>query len=105
MEAAMTEAAIRIDAVSKIYAGGKQALDSVSFNVPRGQIFGLPGPNGAGKSTLINILAGLVNKTGGRASVWGFDIDADPRNATYSMGFVPPEIVLDPSSTPFETLD
>src|SRR3546814_7404954 len=43
MEAAMTEAAIRIDAVSKIYAGGKQALDSVSFDVPRGQIFGLLG--------------------------------------------------------------
>src|SRR3546814_18268234 len=41
MEAAMNEAAIRIDAVSKIYAGGKQALDTVSFDVPRGEIFGL----------------------------------------------------------------
>src|SRR3546814_3060348 len=105
MEAAMNEAAIRIDAVSKIYAGGKQALDSVSFDVPRGQIFGLLGPNGAGKSTLINILAGLVNKTGGRASVWGFAIDADPRNATYSIGIVPQEIVFDPFFTPFDTLE
>ncbi len=43
----------------------KLALDEVSFDVPRGQIFGLLGPNGAGKSTLINILAGLVVKTGG----------------------------------------
>src|SRR3546814_7150307 len=101
----MTEAASRIDAVSKIYAGGKQALDSVSFDAPRGQIFGLLGPNGAGKSTLINILAGLVNKTGGRASVWGFDIDADPRNAKYSIGIVPQEIVFDPFFTPFETLE
>jgi len=37
----MSEAAIRIDSVSKLYAGGKQALDNVSFEVPRGQIFGL----------------------------------------------------------------
>lgn len=101
----MTQAAITIDAVSKIYAGGKLALDKVSFDVPRGQIFGLLGPNGAGKSTLINILAGLVNKTGGHASIWGFDIDADPRNAKYSIGIVPQEIVFDPFFTPFETLE
>ena len=61
----MTDAAIRISDLAKTYAGGKQALDGVSLDVPRGQIFGLLGPNGAGKSTLINILAGLVNKTGG----------------------------------------
>ena len=67
MPAAMisTEAAIRIEALSKTYKGGKRALDSVSFDVPRGQIFGLLGPNGAGKSTLINILAGLVVKSSG----------------------------------------
>lgn len=101
----MTEAAISIDAVSKIYESGKQALNKVSFDVPRGQIFGLLGPNGAGKSTLINILAGLVNKTSGRASIWGFDIDDNPRNAKNSIGIVPQEIVFDPFFTPFETLE
>jgi ABC-2 type transport system ATP-binding protein len=101
----MTEAAIRIEGVSKLYQGGKQALDDVSFDVPRGQIFGLLGPNGAGKSTLINILAGLVNKTSGRASIWGFDIDENPRNAKNSIGIVPQEIVFDPFFTPFETLE
>src|SRR3546814_8525733 len=40
-----------------------------------------------------------------RASVWGFDIDADPRNAKYSIGIVPQEIVFDPFFTPFETLE
>ncbi|MBA3879103.1 MAG: multidrug ABC transporter ATP-binding protein [Sphingobium sp.] len=101
----MTDAAISIDRLSKTYAGGKRALDEVSFDVPRGQIFGLLGPNGAGKSTLINILAGLVNKTSGSASIWGFDIDAHPRNAKASIGIVNQEILFDPFFTPFETLE
>ena len=45
----MDEPAIRIDPLCKTYAGGKRALDGISFDVPRGQIFGLLGPNGAGK--------------------------------------------------------
>ncbi|HWK34779.1 ABC transporter ATP-binding protein [Sphingomonas sp.] len=101
----MTEAAIAISGLCKTYQGGKRALDDVSFDVPRGQIFGLLGPNGAGKSTLINILAGLVNKTSGAASIWGFDIDAHPRNAKASIGIVNQEILFDPFFTPFETLE
>ena len=102
---AATEPAIRIESLSKVYAGGKLALDEVSFDVPRGQIFGLLGPNGAGKSTLINILAGLVMKTGGKAVIWGFDIDEHPRNAKRSIGVVPQEIIFDPFFTPRETLE
>ena len=101
----MTEAAISIQNLSKTYAGGKRALDDVSIDVPRGQIFGLLGPNGAGKSTLINILAGLVNKTQGSATIWGFDIDKHPRNAKASIGIVNQEILFDPFFTPFETLE
>lgn len=100
-----TDAAISIQGLAKTYAGGKRALDGVSFDVPRGSIFGLLGPNGAGKSTLINILAGLVNKTGGHASIWGFDIDAHPRNAKASIGIVNQEILFDPFFSPFETLE
>ena len=101
----MTDAAISIDRLAKTYKGGKRALDEVSFEVPRGSIFGLLGPNGAGKSTLINILAGLVNKTGGSAAIWGFDIDQHPRNAKASIGIVNQEITFDPFFTPFETLE
>src|SRR5678816_3325474 len=97
--------AIRIEALGKTYAGGKQALKQVSFDVPRGLIFGLLGPNGAGKSTLINILAGLVVKTGGKVTIWGFDIDQHPRNAKRSIGVVPQEIIFDPFFTPRETLE
>jgi ABC-2 type transport system ATP-binding protein len=102
---AMTEAAIAIVDLQKTYQGGKRALDGVSLDVPRGQIFGLLGPNGAGKSTLINILAGLVNKSGGTATIWGFDIEKHPRNAKVSIGIVPQEIVFDPFFTPKETLE
>jgi ABC-2 type transport system ATP-binding protein len=111
MRAAMSaaDAAIRIESLSKTYAGQgsepKLALDDVSFDVPRGQIFGLLGPNGAGKSTLINILAGLVTKSSGKATIWGFDIDEHPRNAKRSIGIVPQEILFDPFFTPREALE
>jgi ABC-2 type transport system ATP-binding protein len=101
----MSEAAIVIDQLCKTYQGGKRALDGVSFEVPQGSVFGLLGPNGAGKSTLINILAGLVNKTSGRARIWGFDIDEHPRNAKASIGIVNQEILFDPFFTPKETLE
>jgi ABC-2 type transport system ATP-binding protein len=101
----MEEPALRIESLSKTYVGGKQALREVSFDVPRGQIFGLLGPNGAGKSTLINILAGLVVKTSGKVAIWGFDIDRHPRNAKRSIGVVPQEIIFDPFFTPRETLE
>jgi ABC-2 type transport system ATP-binding protein len=101
----MSDAAISLRNLSKTYKGGKQALTDVSLDVPTGQIFGLLGPNGAGKSTTINILAGLVTKTSGTASIWGFDIDEHPRNAKRSIGIVPQEIVFDPFFTPYEVLE
>ena len=106
----ITAPAISIRNLVKRYATsggeeGKLALKGVSFDVPQGEIFGLLGPNGAGKSTLINILAGMVTKTSGEASVWGFDIDSDPRNAKRAIGIVPQEIVFDPFFTPYEVLD
>jgi ABC-2 type transport system ATP-binding protein len=101
----MSQHAIAIENLSKTYAGGKQALEDVSFNVEQGSIFGLLGPNGAGKSTLINILSGMVMKTSGRATIWGFDIDVNPRNAKASIGIVPQEIMFDPFFTPKEALE
>jgi ABC-2 type transport system ATP-binding protein len=101
----MSDAAISLRNLSKTYKGGKQALTDVTLDVPTGQIFGLLGPNGAGKSTTINILAGLVTKTSGSASIWGFDIDDNPRNAKRSIGIVPQEIVFDPFFTPYEVLE
>ena len=106
-----TRPAISIENLTKRYAPnkgeseGKLALSGVSFDVPQGGIFGLLGPNGAGKSTLINILAGLVTKTDGSATIWGFDTAKNPRNAKRAIGIVPQEIVFDPFFTPFEVLE
>jgi len=106
----MTENAIEIHNLRKVYKAQKgqepkEALKGVDLTIPRGSIFGLLGPNGAGKSTLINILAGLVTKTSGTATIWGFDIERNPRNARRSIGIVPQELNLDPFFTPREVLE
>jgi ABC-2 type transport system ATP-binding protein len=101
----MSEAAIAIKGLEKVYDNGKRALHGVTLDVERGAIFGLLGPNGAGKSTIINILSGMVRKTAGSASIWGFDIDLHPRNARVSIGIVPQEILFDPFFTPSEALE
>ncbi|MGV8997461.1 MAG: ABC transporter ATP-binding protein [Parvibaculaceae bacterium] len=102
--------AIEAKGLRKVYraAGGqpeKVALKGIDLAVPQGSIFGLLGPNGAGKSTFINTLAGLVMKTEGEVSIWGFDIDKDPRQARASIGVVPQELSVDPFFTPAEVLD
>lgn len=107
---ASSDNAIQARSLHKYYAingGGprKHALMGVDLDIPRGSIFGLLGPNGAGKSTFINILAGLVIKTGGAVSVWGFDIDRAPRGARASIGIVPQELNLDPFFTPAALLE
>ncbi len=104
------DAAVSVRGLTKTYAASgktpaKTALHSIDLDVPRGMIFGLLGPNGAGKSTLINILAGLTIKTAGTASVWGFDIDRQPRMAKAAIGVVPQELNIDPYFTPVELLD
>ena len=78
--------AIEIKGLTKTYAGAggnppKQALKGLDLAIPAGSIFGLLGPNGAGKSTTINILAGLVRKTAGQVTIWGFDQDVNPRQS------------------------
>lgn len=96
--------------MQKTYAAGrgapaKQALKGVDLEIPAGSVFGLLGPNGAGKSTLINILAGLVVKTAGQVTIWGFDQDVNPRQSRASIGVMPQELNLDPFFTPRAALE
>jgi ABC-2 type transport system ATP-binding protein len=99
------QAAISVRNLCKTYSNGKVALNNVSLDIPQGSLFALLGPNGAGKSTLINILAGLVTKTSGTATIWGVDIDEDRRNSKMNIGVVPQELVFDAFFTPFEILE
>ncbi len=109
-EAQNPDNAIELRGLSKTYAAQgrspeKKALVNVDLEVPRGSFFALLGPNGAGKSTLINILAGLVVKSGGQARVWGYDIDSNPRRAKACIGVVPQELNLDAFFTPREVVE
>lgn len=102
--------AIKASKLDKTYAAqgsgaANHALKAVDLEIPRGSVFGLLGPNGAGKSTFINILAGMVMKTSGKASIWDIDIGQDPRNARAAIGIVPQEISLDAFFTPKEILN
>lgn len=99
----MTDA-ILLNSLSKNYES-KTALESINLKIPQGSIFGLLGPNGAGKSTIINILAGTIFKTSGKAYIMGIDIDQDPQLAKYQIGVVPQEIVLDTFFTVREALE
>ena len=102
--------AIEISALTKTYAAAgkapaKQALKGLDLAIPAGSIFGLLGPNGAGKSTTINILAGLVRKTAGRVTIWGFDQDVNPRQSRAAIGVMPQELNIDPFLTPRASLE
>ena len=81
------------------------ALDNLNLEVKEGEIFGLLGPNGAGKTTFLSILSGTVIKTSGEVSVWGFDLDKNPRQARASIGIVPQEVNLDPFFSPRKLLE
>lgn len=107
---ALPDNAIEVRGLKKTYAASKKAppkvaLKGVDLVIPRGSMFGLLGPNGAGKSTLINILAGVVNKSEGQVSIWGRDIDREPRDARAALGVVPQEIVADVFFTPREAME
>jgi len=102
--------AIAARGVAKTYTGPrggapKQALKGFDLDIPAGTVFGLLGPNGAGKSTFINIMAGTVIKSAGTVSVWGTDIDRNPRQARANIGIVPQELNIDAYFTPRETLE
>ena len=84
---------IEVHDLRKTY-GDLVAVDGVSFTAGHGSIFGLLGPNGAGKSTTISCISGLLQPTGGRASVLGHDVTTDGLAAKKNLGIVPQELAL-----------
>lgn len=96
-------ATIYVKSVAKSYNGLK-ALDGVSLEVERGEVFGLIGPNGAGKTTLIRILTTLTKPDEGFAYVMGFDVVKEPLRVKGVIGVVHQENNLDKELTVYENL-
>lgn len=96
--------ALELNGLRKTYADGTEALHGIDLRVEQGDFFALLGPNGAGKSTAIGIVASLVNKSGGRVSIFGHDLDTQRDKAKSLLGIVPQEINFNQFETVFEIL-
>jgi ABC-2 type transport system ATP-binding protein len=99
------ETIITVEALEKQYGRSPvKAVNGISFNVERGEVFGLLGPNGAGKTTTIGVLTTRVLPTGGRATIAGVDVVADPVGVKPYIAVVPQRNNLDRSLTAIENL-
>jgi ABC-2 type transport system ATP-binding protein len=81
------------------------AVDTISFDIDQGEIFGLLGPNGAGKTTTLSMLATMLTPTSGSATVNGIDIEKDPDGVRKSIGIVFQDQSLDEELTAWENMD
>lgn len=100
----MEEAAIVIESLVKRFED-VTALDDLSFEVGRGELFGLLGPNGAGKTTTIKILCGLLEPTSGRAFVGGHNVMEDPGSVKKIIGVCPQDTAVYPFLTGRENVE
>lgn len=82
--------ALELENLIKVY-GNTQALKGISLSVEQGDFYALLGPNGAGKSTTIGIISSLVNKSAGKVTIFGIDLDTQPELAKSMIGLVPQE--------------
>jgi len=81
------EVAVFVRELTRVF-GDFVAVDHVSFEVYRGEIFGFLGPNGAGKTTTIRILCGLLTPTSGTASVVGYDVATQYEDIKQNIGYM-----------------
>ena len=88
----MTNFALEIDQLKKVYSGGTEALKGISLKVQEGDFYALLGPNGAGKSSTIGIIGTLVTKTSGSVKIFDIDIDKNVALAKSMLGVVSQEI-------------
>ena len=94
---------IKVENLVKKY-GSHIAVDDLSFEVQKGQIYGFLGPNGAGKSTTMNIMTGYLAATSGTVTINGFDILTQPEDAKKCIGYLPEMPPLYPEMTVYEYL-
>ena len=95
---------ISIQNLNKKYSNNFIAINDLSLNIKKGEIFGLLGPNGAGKSTLINIICGIVKPSSGIIKVNNYDIIKDFRKTRSLIGIVPQELTVEAFETVFNNV-
>lgn len=100
----MSEWAVEVRGLTKRF-GGFTAVDSVSFSVAHGEVFGLLGPNGAGKSTTIRMLCGILAPSEGWGEVAGHDIAREPAAVRAHIGYMSQRFSLYPDLTVGENLE
>jgi ABC-2 type transport system ATP-binding protein len=91
----MSEYAVLVDQLRKVYPGGIEAVRGLSFQVAEGEIYGLLGPNGAGKSTTLGVLTTTVQPSSGRAAVAGHQVVREALAVRATIGVVFQDTVLD----------
>jgi ABC-2 type transport system ATP-binding protein len=103
----MTNNAITVEGISKRYPGQKDklALNKISFNVPKGSLYGIIGPDGAGKTTLLRILSSVMLQSSGKASVLGFDTRRKAEEIRKLIGYMPQEFSQYPDLNLIENLN
>ncbi len=101
----MQKTIVNINALSKVYHSGHQALSTVDLEIKEGEILALLGPNGAGKTTLISIICGIVSASSGSVTVAGHDIVTDYRITRDLIGLVPQELTLGAFDTVWNTVN
>jgi ABC-2 type transport system ATP-binding protein len=99
-----SSSAVTVDKLERRF-GSFVAVNRVSFQVKRGEIFGFLGPNGAGKSTTIRMLCGILSPSGGRGSVAGFDIRTQPERIKAHVGYMSQKFSLYQDLTVEENID
>jgi len=95
---------IETENLTKVFRGKVRAVDGVTFDVKKGEIFGLLGPNGAGKSTLIRLLCTLTRPTSGTAKVVGFDVVKEANDVRKHIGLVAEKMIMYNHLTAYENL-
>lgn len=96
---------IKVQNLGKTYDSGFTALNNISLEIKRGEIFALLGPNGAGKTTLISIICGIARATSGSVLADGFDIVNNYRQAREKIGLVPQELTNDAFESVWSTVN
>jgi ABC-2 type transport system ATP-binding protein len=104
MNATTNDYAVVVDNLEKRF-GDFVAVDRVSFQVRRGEVFGFLGPNGAGKSTTIRMLCGILRPSGGSGTVAGFDIRTQPEQIKANIGYMSQKFSLYQDLTVEENID